>query len=261
MSDTFTWSGGEAYERYIGRWSRPVAREFVEWLGLPPGLDWLDAGCGTGALSAAIVAGAEPRSVCAYDLSPQYAAVAARALGDEGVRVGVADARSIPEPDGAFGAVVSGLMINFVPEPADALREMVRVAREGGTVAAYVWDYADGMEVIRRFWQAAAELDPAAAGLDEGRRFPVCGAEPLTGLFRSCGLRSVEVRGIDPTARFQDFGDYWEPFLGGQGPAPGYVASLDDSRRKRLEARLRAGLPEDGPFQLGCRAWAVRGVV
>jgi hypothetical protein len=134
------------------------------------------------------------------------------------------------------------------------------VARPGAVVAAYVWDYAGGMELMRRFWDAAAALDPAAAELDEGRRFPLCREEPLASLFGGAGLREVAVRAIDVPTRFRDFDDYWNPFLGGQGPAPGYAMALGEDERAALRERIRAGLPAgpDGSIGLVARAWAVR---
>ena len=139
---------------------------------------------------------------------------------------------------------------------------MTRVTRAGGRVAAYVWDYAGRMELMRRFWEAAAALDPAAASLDEGRRFPVCRPEPLARLFGDAGLAEVEVRPIEVPTRFRDFDDYWAPFLGGQGPAPGYAMALDEPRRAMLREELRARLPaaSDGSIPLVARAWAARGV-
>jgi hypothetical protein len=129
-------------------------------------------------------------------------------------------------------------------------------------VAAYVWDYAGRMELIRQFWDAAAALDPAAAGLDEGRRFPLCRPGPLAALFAGAGLAGVATRPIDVPTRFADFDDYWSPFLGGQGPAPGYAMSLDPQRRSALREALRARLPAaaDGSIALTARAWAVKGV-
>jgi hypothetical protein len=138
---------------------------------------------------------------------------------------------------------------------------MSRVVRAGGTVAVYVWDYADGMQVMRFFWDAAVALDHAAAELDEGRRFPLCAPSALDALFRDAGLDEVDTRAIDVPTRFRDFDDYWSPFLGGQGPAPGYAAALDDRRRTALRERLEATLPvaADGSIPLTARAWAVRG--
>ncbi|HST63309.1 MAG TPA: class I SAM-dependent methyltransferase, partial [Longimicrobium sp.] len=251
------------YERYVGRWSRPVAAEFVRWLGVPHGGAWMDVGCGTGALSAAILDAAAPACVCGVDLSPEHVAAARARVADPRARFAVADATRLPDEENACDAAVSGLVLNFVPEPARALAEMRRVVRPGGTVGVYVWDYAGEMQLIRAFWDAAAELDPAAAQLDEGRRFGICRPEPLRTLFREAGLRDVQVRAIDVPTRFADFDDYWQPFLGGQGPAPGYAVSLDEDRRVALRERLRARLPTepDGGITLNGRAWAARGTV
>jgi hypothetical protein len=139
---------------------------------------------------------------------------------------------------------------------------MGRVARPGGTVGAYVWDYADGMELMRRFWDAVVALDPAAHALDEGPRFAaVCTPDALTGLFRDAGLRDVEAQAIDVPTVFRDFDDFWNPFLGGQGPAPAYATALSEDRRVALRERLRSDLPiaADGSIELTARAWAVRG--
>jgi SAM-dependent methyltransferase len=255
------WTEGSAYERYMGRWSRPVAREFVAWLGAAPGARWLDLGCGSGALAAAAVeAGAG--AIVALDLSPTYLRQARERL--DGVRAGfaVADARALPVAAESVDLAVSGLALNFVPQPPLALAELARVARTGGTVAICVWDYAVRMEMLRRFWDAAVTLDPAAALLDEGPRFPICNRPALNDLFEAAGLRQVEVRAIDVPTVFRDFADYWEPFLSGQGPAPGYVSRLDEGARQRLRETLRARLPvaPDGSIALTARAWAARGV-
>jgi SAM-dependent methyltransferase len=254
------WAAGEGYEPYIGRWSRRVAPAFVDWLAVRAGADWLDVGCGTGALTQAIVQHARPRSVTAVDPSPGFLEYArARVTGPVAFEVG--DARALPVDTASVDAAVSGLVLNFVPEPARAVDEMRRAVRPGGTVAAYVWDYAEGMALIRLFWDAAAALDPAAADLDEGRRFPLCRPDPLAALFTAAGLHGVEVRAIEIATDFRDFDDYWSPFLLGQGPAPTYAASLDEARRAALRDRLRARLPvaADGTIHLTARAWAVRG--
>jgi SAM-dependent methyltransferase len=168
---------------------------------------------------------------------------------------------SLPFEDESFGAVVSGLVLNFIPDPHAALAEMVRVAQPGATVAAYVWDYAGGMQMMRYFWDAAIALDPAAAEKDQARRFPICRLEPLTELFTGARLTAVEVQPIEITTHFRDFDDYWSPFLAGQGPAPSYVTSLSDDRRTALRERIRSALPAapDGSISLISRAWAVRG--
>ena len=256
-----TWAAGDAYEPYIGRWSRLVAREFVAWLGVAGGAAWLDVGCGTGALSQTVLGAADPAQVVGLDPSAGFVAHARERLAGPRARFVVADARRLPLGDARFGAVVSGLVLNFVPDPARAVREMARVARPGGRVAAYVWDYAGRMELIRQFWDAAAALDPAAAELDEGRRFGLCQPGPLGRLFGDAGLAEVGVRPIEVATRFRDFDDYWDPFLGGQGPAPGYAMSLDEPGRAALREELRGRLPVagDGSIPLVARAWAVAG--
>lgn len=255
------WAIGDAYEPYVGRWSRVVARDFLVWLEAPPGRRWLDVGCGTGALSATILDVARPAAVTGVDASEAYAAYARERIPDARVEFRQGDAQALPFSDGAFDAAVSGLMVNFLPDPSRGLAEMARVTRPGGVVAAYVWDYAGEMQLMRHFWDAAAALDPAAAELDEGRRFPLCRPEPLERLFVATGLNGVEVRAIDIPTVFHDFDDYWSPFLGGQGPAPSYTMSLDEYRRAALRERVRAGLPvgEDGSIPLVARAWAARG--
>jgi SAM-dependent methyltransferase len=256
-----TWAAGAAYEPYVGRWSRLVAADFLAWLETPPDLDWLDVGCGTGALTESILRHAAPRSVKAIDPSAGFVGHARAHIGDPRVTFGVADAQALPLESARFGAAVAGLVLNFVPEPSPAVREMARAVRPGGVVAAYVWDYAGRMQLMRHFWDAAAELDRAAVELDEGRRFPLCQPDPLSELFVRAGLQDVRVRPIDVATRFRDLDDYWSPFLGGQGPAPGYAMSLGEERRAALRERIRTTLPTaaDGSIDLVARAWAVRG--
>jgi SAM-dependent methyltransferase len=253
------WVKGDAYELYVGRWSTTVAHEFVGWLGLPADLRWLDAGCGTGALTAKVLERGRPRSVTGADPSEGFLAKARERV--EGARFCVADAQALPFADNAFDVVVSGLALNFVPDEGEAVAEFLRVATVDGVVAGYVWDYADGMAMMRYFWDAAAALDPDAAGLDEGRRFPLCRPEPLRALWVRAGLGNVGVRAIDVDTVFADFNDLWTPFLGGQGPAPAYTMSLRQDHRDALRDLLRARIPTnaDGTITLTARAWAVRG--
>jgi SAM-dependent methyltransferase len=255
------WADGELYEPYVGRWSRLVARELLDWLAVPPDRDWLDVGCGTGALSATILERAQPRSLRAVDPSAGFVEYAKARLGSERVRVEIGDAQALPLDAASVDAAVSGLVLNFVPQPQRAVAEFRRVVRPGGRIAAYVWDYAERMELMRHFWDAAVALDPAARPLDEGPRFPLCQPEPLARLFAEAGLQRVEARAIDVPTVFRDFDDYWNPFLGGQGPAPGYALSLDEARRTALRERIRSRLPvgQDGSIHLTARAWAVRG--
>ncbi|NUT94328.1 MAG: methyltransferase domain-containing protein [Saccharothrix sp.] len=247
----------------MGRWSRAVADAFVRLLDVPAGRRWLDVGCGTGALTAAVLAVAEPAEVVGVDPSDGFLAAARARVVDPRVAFRAGDARRVPVPGRHFDAVVSGLVLNFVPEPERAVAEFVRVAAPGGVVAAYVWDYAGGMGLIRHFWDAATALDPAAADLDEGRRFPLCRPEPLARLWTDAGLDGVRVDAVELPTVFTGFDDFWTPFLGGQGPAPGYAMSLPDERRDALRDLLRTRLPiaADGSIPLTARAWAVRGTV
>jgi SAM-dependent methyltransferase len=256
-----TWANGRSYEAYVGRWSRSVAREFLTWLSLPPDRRWLDIGCGTGALADIILHDVWPKSVAGLDSSEGYIAFARQSLHDTRVAFQVGAVESLPFPEGAFDAVVSGLVLNFLPHVDRAVAEMRRVVARGGTVAAYVWDYAGDMEFMRYFWDAAVALDPKAAALDEGRRFPLCHAEPLMHLFASAGLQKVETGAMDISTLFHDFEDFWSPFLGGQGPAPSYLMSLSPEQRDELREELLGQLPieDDGSIHLNARAWAVKG--
>jgi SAM-dependent methyltransferase len=257
------WAIGDAYEAYIGRWSRLVAAEFVRWLSVPPGARWLDVGCGTGALTTAVLASADPAAVDGVDPSDGFIEHARTAIDDPRASFRTGDAQSLPVPDREVDAVVSALALNFVPDPVRAVAEFARVTRTGGVVAAYVWDYAEGMAMIRHFWDAATAIDPAAADLDEARRFPLCHPEPLRSLWTDGGLTRVAVEAVDIPTVFGSFDDYWRPFLGGQGPAPRYAMSLPDDQRRALRDLLRERLPStmDGSVELTARAWAVRGIV
>jgi SAM-dependent methyltransferase len=255
------WNAGENYEPYVGRWSRRVAAVFIDWIAVRDQLDWLDVGCGTGALSETVLRLANPRTVKALDSSSGFIQYARARVADPRVTFEIGDARALPVDTESVDAAVAGLVLNFVPEPLSAVAEMTRATRPGGTVGGYVWDYAQKMELMRYFWDAAVALDPAARELDEGCRFPLCQPEPLARLFEEAGLEDVDVRPIDIPTDFSDFAAYWSPFLGGQGPAPAYAMSLDEERRSALRERLRAKLPagEDGGIHLTARAWSVRG--
>lgn len=257
------WTSDQAYEPYVGRWSRLVARRFLQWLAGGPRSAWCDVGCGTGALAHAILATEHPNRVLGIDPSEKYLAAARRGAAVLPFEAAVGSATAIPALDGEFDQVVSALVLNFVPQPDEALIEMRRITRPGGLIGAYVWDYAEGMQMIRTFWDAAVAMDPTAADLDEGRRFPLCRPEPLGALFGAAGLVDVEVAPIEIPTVFADFDDLWRPFLGGQGPAPGYCASLPEDGRDALREQLRAILPQqpDGSIPLDARAWAVRGYV
>lgn len=260
---TETWGSGDAYERYVGRWSRKVAGDLLRWLGVERGLAWADVGCGTGVLTETILAVCEPASIEGVDASEGFVSHARRRLPDPRVRFVTGDATHLPWDPGAFDATVSGLVLNFVADHEAMAREMARVTRPGGRVAVYVWDYAGGMQMIRHFWDAALAVNPHDAKLDQADRFPVCRAEPLRELFERAGLQAVMTRPLEIPTTFQDFDDYWSPFLGGQGAAPTYLASVSDEARERIRSFLESRLaPTPGrPIELTARAWAVQGIV
>ena len=255
------WSSGSAYESYIGRWSRLVAPVFLDWLAIPPGRRWLDAGCGTGALTGAILARCEPSSVVGVDPSESFIAHARAAVVDARARFDTGTAAATGLADGDVDVVVSALVLNFVPDLNAALAEARRVLSPGGVVAGYVWDYAEGMQLLRRFWDAAVVVDPAVRALDEAFRFGIAAPEPLAAAFAAAGLSAVEVRPIEVPTVFADFDDLWKPFLAGTGPASAFAAALAEPARSALRERLRSSVEAepDGTIRLTARAWAVRG--
>ncbi|HZR82915.1 MAG TPA: class I SAM-dependent methyltransferase [Candidatus Binatia bacterium] len=256
------WAAGAAYDDFMGRWSRLLAPRFVSWLGVRPGASWLDVGCGTGALSGAICAGADPASVVACDPSEPFVAYARRRRVDPRISFAVAGVGQLPTRPGGFDSVTSLLALNFFPDPGAAIGEMRRIASANGLVSACVWDYAGRMELLRCFWDSAAAVDGRASELDEGGRFAICRPDALASLFRDAGLADVVSDAIEIPTRFSTFAEYWTSFLGGTGPAPSYVASLDSAHREALAARLERSLRRDaaGAISLVARAWVVRGV-
>lgn len=255
------WSGGDDYESFVGRWSRAVAREFIPALDVPAGARWVDVGCGTGALSAATLDFAAPASIVGVDPSADFLAVARAAVPDPRATFLQGGAAALPVADGVAESVVSGLVLNWIPDLPPGLAEMRRATAAGGLVAGYVWDYAGRMELIRRFFDAAIEVDERAIDEDEGSRFPLCSPSGLTAAFEAAGLEQVATWGIEVPTVFRDFDDYWRPFETGVGAAPAYAMRLDVTRREAIRDRLRATLPtaSDGSIHLVARAWAVRG--
>jgi SAM-dependent methyltransferase len=257
------WSAGSTYEDFMGRWSRRLALPFVSWLRIPRGVHWLDVGCGTGVLAQAISSHADPASVVGCDPANPFVEFALAHNRDARVSFVASGVGSLPRRPGGYGSVTSLLAFNFFPDPEAAVHEMRSIAAPQGTVSACVWDYSDGMQFLRLFWDAAAAVDSAAQKLDEGRRFPLCRRDALTELFRGSGLGNVRCEPIEIRTAFTSFDDYWRPLLGGTGPAPSYVAALDADRRAILARKLEETLPSglDGTIALTARAWAVRGTV
>jgi ubiquinone/menaquinone biosynthesis C-methylase UbiE len=257
------WAAGPTYEDFMGRWSRLLAPRFVAWLSVRPAANWLDVGCGTGALADAICAGAEPASVVACDPSEPFIEYARRRQDAPRVSFVVAGVGQLPTRPGGFDSVTSLLALNFFPDPEAAIHEMRRITAVNGLVSACVWDYADRMEFLSRFWDSVRAVDPSAVELDEGRRFPICRPDALESLFREAGFAEVLSDSIEIPTRFATFAEFWKPFLGGTGPGPSYVATLDPPHRDALATRLERSLPRErnGAISLVARAWVVRGVV
>ncbi len=258
---TDNWAHSEAYDRYMGRWSRLVAADFITWLTPGPGMRWLDVGCGTGALTSAILHSADPALVLGCDPAEPFINQARMNVLDPRASFVAAGVGELPEIEGGYDAIVSGLVFNFLPSPGEALEAMLARLRPGGLIGAYVWDYAGRMDFLRIFWDEAAALDPQAGALDEGKRFPLCREGALAELFLANGLSRVRQGPIDTRTGFANFSDFWTPFEQGTGPAPSYVAALEPGARAELQQRLRARLTHnhDGPFELVARAWAAAG--
>lgn len=253
--DAFRAAAG--YEGYMGRWSRQLAPRFLDWLRPPPDADWLEIGCGTGALSAAILEHGRPRSLLAIDPSEAFVAHVRSALPDPRARFEVADAAALPAADASADVVALGLVLNFIPDRLRALAECRRVLRPGGRLGLYVWDYpGGGMGFIAAFWAAAVALDPAAAAVEQGARFAFCTPEGLASLCREAGLPTPRVAALEMTTRFPDFAAFWQPFTLGAGPAGGYLAKQPPDRQEAIRDGLAKRLG-GGPIALPARAWAL----
>lgn len=253
----------EAYELRIGRWSRLVANQFLDWLTPAPGLDWLDVGCGRGALSSAILERCNPKSLAGIDPQEEVVRDAQAASNDPRAAYHCVDAQDMPFDDAIFDVVVSGLVINFIEDQPKALSEMKRVLRPGGQVAGYVWDFAGDMELFRVFWDSARALDAEAVKHDHGTLYADCRPEPLGELFLHAGFEKVEVSGIAVEISYEDFGEFWQPLLIGTGGIPQYAQSLSEDALAAFAAKVREAISfrPDGSFTLKGRAWAVRGLV
>lgn len=259
MNDS--WESGAAYERFMGRWSSLVAQNFLSWLDIAPARTWLDVGCGTGSLTRLILESYQPKEIIAIDSSADFISHAQRSITQPSVRFRVGLAQSLELDSDSIDVAVSGLVLNFVPQPKEAILEMLRVTKPGGKIGIFLWDYADGMKMLRYFFDAAVEINDNAREHDEGIRFPICQEGQLESLLREVGLKQVEATAIEIKTVFQNFDDYWQPFLGKVGSAPGYVASMNPEDVEKLEDKLRKTLPiaDDGSISLIARAWAAKG--
>lgn len=254
------WDSGVAYDAFMGRWSRLVARQFITALEMGPGLRWLDVGCGTGALTETILDTADAGAVHGIDLSPAFVELADERLAGR-AQFQVASGAATPFEDGEFDVVVSGLALNFMPDAQEALAEWRRVVRPGGVVGAYVWDYSGRMGFLRAFWDSVEKMSPETSGGEQAERNQICKPERLHSAFEAAGLSEVDVGHIEITTRFDDFEDFWRPFLLGVGPAGSHLAGLDEAARTRLATHLEQSLSKgpDGSIELPARAWTASG--
>jgi SAM-dependent methyltransferase len=250
----------EAYDRYVGRYSRQLARELIAAAGVRGGQRALDVGCGPGALTAELAALLGADHVVAVEPSPTFAEACRQR--NPGVRLEIAPAEALPFEDDAFDAALAQLVVNFMTDAHAGVREMRRVTRPGGTLAAAVWDYAGEMTLLRRFWDAAVALDPDAEANDESRSMRFCTPDGLHELWTTTGLADIDVGSATVTAAYDGFEDLWQPIEVGVGPAGAYTVSLARDRRLALkdEVRRRLGVGDE-PFELSARAWIVTGRV
>lgn len=243
----------DAYMRFMGRYSEPLAARFADLAGVRAGQRVLDVGCGPGALTAELAGRVGADAVSAVEPSGSFAAAVRERLPGVDVRQGAAE--RLPFPDDSFDCALAQLVVHFMTEPVTGLREMGRVTRPGGVVAACVWDHAGGRGPVSAFWAAARELDPAApdesdlAGVREGH---------LAWLFAQAGLDAAQVTTLSVRARHPSFEHWWETFTLGVGPAGAYLASLDAEGQAALRERCLRLLPA-GPFEISATAWAVAG--
>lgn len=251
------------YERLMGRWSRRLAEPFLAFAGIAGGMRLLDVGCGTGALAAAALAAAPRLGLVGIDPVPDFVAHARARLAGREARFLVADARRLPFRSGGFDAALALLVLGAVPAPGEAVAEMMRVTRPGGTVAACSWDFAGGGIVSCPVWDAIVALDPAAER-DHSRHMPLGREGEQAALWRASGLAAVAERAIALTLPFESFADFWQPFLAPATPSSAALAALPPDRRAAAEASVRRRLLGDGPdrpFAFAARAWVVKGTV
>lgn len=256
------WQHSDAYEAFMGRWSQPAAVAVVRALGIPSGQAWLDVGCGTGALSSAILTHAHPRELLGIDPSAEFLAIAANRIRDPRARFELGRVEALPVQGGHFDVAIAGLVLLFVPDPLAAVAEMARAVRSGGIVISYLWDLDDERQFTRPFWAAARSLDPEAGAWDPRSTHSISRPESLHATFEGAGLRAVVVEGVELPAVFRNFDDYWQPcLLDGPTPVQRYVRSLDIDRRDALRWRLQEILPvaADGSISLIGRLWLARG--
>lgn len=256
-----SWSSGNLYNAYMGKWSEQIAKQFIKWLQPSDNALWLDVGCGTGALTKTIVHQASPELIYGLDPSADFISEAKTFVQSPQVNFLVGSGTDIAFNNNHFDYAVSALALNFMPNPQTAIQEISRVTKENGIIALYVWDYIDKMEWLRYFWSSAVALDKSASQYDEGVRFPICQPDNLKALFESCNLKDIELASLSIPAYFETFEAYWELLNIGNFPAPAYLKSLSKEKQTELKAHLQEAVPTqpDGLIYMATRAWAIRG--
>lgn len=259
-ADTFS-VPADAYDRHVGRYAAELAEALVDFAGVEPGMRALDVGCGPGALTAALAKRLARGSVSGAEPQEGFAEACRQRV--PGAEIVIAGAEALPFADDAFDATLSQLVVNFMADAEAGVREMARVTRPGGVLAACVWDYTGEMTLLRAFWDAASEVDPErAAAVDERVVMPWCAEGELAELWRGAGLREVRLGSLTASASYSGFEDLWSPFPSGLGPSGAFCKSLEPGARAALHDAYRSRLGVgDGPFELTARAWAVAAAV
>ncbi|MFY9837098.1 MAG: class I SAM-dependent methyltransferase [Xanthobacteraceae bacterium] len=264
-ASTYHASDGAAYEKFLGRWTKELAPRFLNFATFSDEGPILDVGTGTGSLAFAMAARWRSRSIVGIDIAEPYIDYARARFKNKSPQFEIGDAASLPYDDATFVGTAAQLVLNFVPNALAAVKEMQRVTRSGGTIAAAIWDFRGGLVYQRLFWDTAAGIDPKA-GDARDRLFSGALALPdgLPNLFRAAGLKKVQQGSLTIRMKYACFDDYWRPLLGGQGPVGTYVASLEDNLSLKIEDAVRraycSGSP-DGGRSLTATAWAARGTV
>jgi trans-aconitate methyltransferase len=257
---TPSWDDTKGYELYVGRWSRFISKDFIYWLKPDAGLEWLEVGCGTGALTSAILEKANPKQITAIDKSGSYIKQAMSDIIADNVIFLERGFESLPSNE-TFDIITSGLVLNFLPDIKDSFQQMANKLKPAGQLSAFVWDYAGHYQPMRHFWDAAKEVSPIAQKFDAGVKFSICNEIKLTDLFQSAGLTNIRFTTLERIATFQSFDDYWLPIASAQGSVTEFMSSLNDPQTQKLKELLKQRLPIaiNGEIKLIINALAIAG--
>jgi ubiquinone/menaquinone biosynthesis C-methylase UbiE len=258
MSDNNTYT---QYDDFMGRWSRQVATQFLDWVGIERSLSWLDVGCGAGMLAQTVIKNCAPSSVTGADPLEKSIAAAKQHPDNEKIQFEIGDAQDLPFEDSKFDAVVSGLMIKFVPDKVKAIGEMKRVARPGSVIALYDWDMDSNMNTTRHFWSAVADVIPDRTEDRSTDRTPMTEIDSIAKMFEAAGVKAVQQSTISFTTHFRDLDDYWDPITRNSQNVGRFYQTMTEEQREAVHQRLKQILPfaDDGSISFESRAVAVKG--